>query len=143
MDGTSRVALHTNLNNPSGITLDIDTQTLYWTDISANRLERSNTDGTDRELLTTTLIVDPYFITYYDGRLYWGDWYYNRLLSTSISNPSGVSFFGPSQGTDTYGIQVVAPERQRVGMFEFSHRKLTRNVCCCSSVIELLIVLAT
>ncbi len=113
MDGTSRRALHsTNLNNPYGLTLDIDTQTLYWTDYSRNVLERSNADGTNR---TNRMISDPYFITYYDGNLYWGDWSYNRLLTTPVSSPNNVRFLGSSDGTDVYGIHVISPEKQRQG----------------------------
>ena len=116
MDGTSRIALHsTDLTHPYGLTLDIDTQTLYWTDFSRNVLERSNADGTNRVTLTNRMILDPYFITYYDGNLYWGDWAYNRLLTTTISSPNEVRFFGNSAGADVYGIHVISPEKQRQG----------------------------
>ena len=116
MDGTSRRALHsTSLSNPYGLTLDIDTQTLYWTDYSRNVLEKSNADGTSRAILTNRRISDPYFLTYYDGNLYWGDWAYNRLLTTSVSSPDNVEFFGRSIGTDVYGIHVISPEIQRQG----------------------------
>lgn len=116
MDGTSRRALHsTSLTTPYGLTLDIDTQTLYWVDYSRNVLEKSNVDGTNRVLLTNRMISDPYFLTYYDGRLYWGDWAYNRLLSTPVSSPNDVVFFGGSLGADVYGINVISPEKQRPG----------------------------
>lgn len=116
MDGTSRRVIHsTSLSLPYGLTLDIDTQTLYWTDYSRNVLERSSVDGTNRETLTSRMISDPYFLTYYDGNLYWGDWAYNRLLTTSISSPNNVRFFGSSTSADVYGIHVVSPEKQRLG----------------------------
>ncbi len=116
MDGTSRKALHsTTLTTPHGLTLDIDTQTLYWTDYSRNVLEKSNADGTNREILTNTMISNPYFITYYDGKLYWGDWSYGRLLTTSVSSPNNVAFFGNSYHYQIHGIQVISPEKQRQG----------------------------
>jgi hypothetical protein len=117
MDGTSRRAIHsTGLTTPYGLTLDIDTQTLYWTDYSRNVLEKSNADGTNREILTNRLISDPYFLTYYDGRLYWGDWAYNRLLTTPVSSPNDVVFFGSAIGADVYGIHIISPEKQRQGI---------------------------
>ena len=116
MDGTSRRVLHaTSLTNPYGLTIDIDTQTLYWTDYSRNVLERSNVDGTNRVTLTNRMILDPYFITYYDGRLYWGDWAYNRLLTTSVDSPNNVAYLGSALGSDVYGIHVISPEKQRQG----------------------------
>lgn len=116
MDGTSRRVLHaTSLTTPYGLTLDIDTQTLYWTDYSRNVLEKSNTDGTNRAILTSVSIVDPYFLTYYDGNLYWGDWSSNRMLTTSVGFPNNVVDFGTSLGSDVYGIQVISPEKQRQG----------------------------
>jgi len=124
MDGTSRTAIHTTtLTTTYGLTLDYDTQTLYWTDYSRNRIEKSSVDGFNRVLVTTTNVRDPYFITYYDGVLYWGDWSYNRLLMTSISSPNTVTFLTTS-ASDQYGIQVIAKERQREGMF-------TSNPCYC------------
>ena len=116
MDGGSRIALHsTSLSTPYGLTLDIDTQTLYWMDYSRNVLEKSNADGTNRAILTSRLIADPYFLDYYDGILYWGDFTYNRLLSTPVSSPNSVAYFGSSLGSDIYGIHVISPEKQREG----------------------------
>lgn len=115
MDGTSRIALLTGMSTPYGLTLDTDTQTLYWMDYSRNVLETARVDGTGRAMLTTRLISDPYFLTYYDGNLYWGDWAYNRLLTTPVSSPNSVAYFGSSLGSDVYGIHVISPEKQREG----------------------------
>lgn len=121
MDGTGRRILHfSTLTDPYGITLDIDTQTLYWTDISRNVIERSKTDGTNREILINRMTPDPYFITYYDGNLYWGDFTYNRLLTTPVSSPNNVAFFAPALGADVYGIHVISPEQQRQGKLKIN-----------------------
>ncbi len=115
MDGTSRRVLHsTGLTLPYGLTLDIVTQTLYWTDISRNVLEKSNADGTGRVVLTSRMILDPYFLTYYDGNLYWGDWAYNRILTTATISPNNVTFFSGGL-SDVYGIHVIASEQQPQG----------------------------
>ena len=120
MDGTSRRVLHaTGSFDPYGLALDIDTQTLYWTEYytyySQMFLKRSSVDGTNRMTLTNRMISNPYFITYYDGRLYWGDWGYNRLLTTSVNSPNNVAYLGSSLGSDVYGIHVISPEKQRQG----------------------------
>ena len=116
MDGSSRIAIHgSSLSTPYGLTLDINTQTLYWMDYSRNVLEKSNVDGSNRTTLTSRMISDPYFLSYYDGHLYWGDWSYNRLLTTSVTSPNNVEFFGSSVNSDVYGIHVIAAENQREG----------------------------
>ena len=116
MDGTARTAIHsTSLTNAYGLALDIDTQTIYWTDLSRNVIEKSNTDGTNRVIVTNRMLSDPYFITYYDGILYWGDFGYNRLLSVPLNSTNSVGYFGRSAGADPYGIQIITPDKQRQG----------------------------
>jgi len=116
MDGMATTALHTtSLTSAYGLAIDIDSQTLYWTDLSRNVIEKSNTDGTGRTTVLSRMLSDPYFITYYDGILYWTDWGYNRLLSTPLNSTSNVAYFGPSIGADAYGIQIITPDKQRQG----------------------------
>lgn len=116
MDGTARVVIHaTNLTSPYGLTLDIGTQTLYWTDYNLDVLETSSVDGTNRKILTSRMILYPFYLSFYDGNLYWGDISYNRLLTTSISAPDNVAFFGSSHYYDFYGVQVISSALQPKG----------------------------
>ena len=95
--------------------MDYDSQILYWADYSLNKIEKSNADGTNRAVVTTSNVRDPYSITFYNNRLYWTDLYYNRVLTTSVSSPS-VSYLTTSQG-DMYAIQAVTDERQPEGTY--------------------------
>ena len=116
MDGTSRVVIHaTNLTSPYGIALDIGTQILYWTDYGRNVLESSSVDGTNRKILTSRMLLYPFYLSFYDGNLYWGDLHYNRLLTTSISSPDNVTFFGSYFYYDFYGVQVISSALQPEG----------------------------
>lgn len=118
MDGTSRTVIHsTGLTLPYGLTLDIGTQTLYWTDYSRSVIEKSNVDGSNRAILTNRMILNPYFLTYYDGNLFWGDWTHNRLLTTSVNSPDNVRFFGSLLYADVYGIQAISSDKQRPGYY--------------------------
>ena len=113
MDGSSRVVLiSTGLSLAYGLTLDYENQILYWVDYAFNRIESSNSDGSNRNILTTSL-RDPYSVTFYQGTLYWTDHYYNRIYYTSVSTVSITS--GTYLGTDGFSIQVVAEERQPEG----------------------------
>ena len=113
MDGTSLTVLHdTDLSQPIGLTLDHETQSLYWVDYTLNKIEVSNSDGSGRSVLTTSSVRDPYSITFHNGKLYWTDIYYNRIYTTPVIAPSVTSII--SQG-DMYGIQAIAEERQPKG----------------------------
>ena len=117
MDGTSRSILHsTSLSQPYCITLDYDTQVLYWADYALNKIEKSNIDGSNRQLVTTALVNNAYSITFFNGRLYWTDLLYNRILTypTTASGSATTTYLSSSIG-DMYGIQVFAEERQPKG----------------------------
>ena len=120
MDGTSQTVLHsTGLNRPYGLTLDYDSQTLYWINYSGVGLETSNIDGTSRRTLTRVNIVCPYGLTYFNRKLYWGDWCNHVIYSTSIDSPNSVSVV-VSTSNDPYRIQVISKDRQPInGQYSF------------------------
>ena len=121
MDGTSKTILHdADLTAPYGLTIDYDTQTIYWTDYTRNRIERSNANGTSRSVVTTSLVSDPYSITFYDGRLYWTDLNYNRILTVPVN--SRTSTYLTSATGDMYGITVITAERQPLGNYKMIHK---------------------
>ena len=116
MDGTNREILHdTDLLDPYGITLDYESQTLYWVDYSLNKLESSKTDGSDRIPVTTVSINDPFDITYHNGRVYWTDFYDDSILTTSIDSPDDVTLLSQYVGSDPYGIHAITEESQPEG----------------------------
>ena len=115
MDGTRQEILHdTSLTHPYGITVDYDSQVLFWTDYTRNRIERSNVNGTSRQLVTTSLINNPYAITYFNGRLYWTDLAYSRILTAAATPSSSSSYLTTTIGA-MYGIKVITEERQPLG----------------------------
>ena len=117
MDGSSRVVLHsTNLRWPNALTLDYDTQTLYWMDASLDKLESSNADGSNRRLLSTTQIYHPFGTTFYQKRLYWTDWQTNAVYSALVDLPTQVSVVMSGLVLDPMGISVVSVDRQPTGL---------------------------
>ena len=114
MDGTSRSVLHsTGLSETFGLTLDYDTQTLYWIDRSLDILESSGADGSNRRLLTSINIRSPYGITFFDQKLYWGDWGQHVIYSTFVNSTNSASIL-ISTGNDPYYMQVVSEKRQPI-----------------------------
>ncbi len=113
MDGTSRTVLHsTGLSAPYGLTLDYDTQTLYWVDYTLDTLESSSVDGSNRMLLTRENIHCPYGITFFDQKVYWGDRCRSVIYSTYLSSPNSASTV-ISTG-NPYRIQVISKDRQPI-----------------------------
>lgn len=126
MEGRNRTALHTtNLHTPYALTIDYATQTLYWADYALNKLESSNADGSNRQLLTTN-IRDPYAMTFFEGTLYWSDHSYNGIYSTLSSSPNRVTSL-LSIGNDPYGIQVIDKD------FQFEGNCVLISIILCSS----------
>ena len=116
MDGTERAIIHnTSLSTPYGLTIDYDTQTLYWTDYNLNKIEKSNVDGSNRTVVTTLLVDDPYSITFYNESVYWTDFRHNRILTTRVDSADVTSYVGNAIN-DMYGIKAIAEERQPLGM---------------------------
>ena len=117
MDGTRRAVIHgSNLTSPYGLALDIGTQTRFWTDYGRDVIESSSVDGTNHKIFTSRMLLDPFYLSIYDGNLYWGDLSYNRLLTTHISSPDNVAFFGSYYYYDFYDVQVISSALQQKGM---------------------------
>lgn len=115
MDGANRTELHsTNLQTPYALAIDYESQTLYWADYSLNRLESSNTDGSNRRLLTTTNIEGIHAMVFFAGNLYWTDWQFNGIHTTPSGAPNNATFL-LNLGGDPYDIHILYDEQQPEG----------------------------
>ena len=117
MDGTSRTVLHnTRLFWPNAMTLDYNTQTLYWMDARLNRMERSNADGSNRRLLSTRFIRHPFGMAFHNGDLFWSDWQLKAILAAPANRPSNVRVVFGNLRRNPMGVTIVSLARQRAGM---------------------------
>lgn len=114
MDGTNHTALHnTGLWWPNSLTIDYDNQKLYWMDALLDRLECSNTDGSERTFLSSTHIYHPFGLAYLAGNgLFWSDWDLNAILSAPLSNLSNVGIVMGDLTLDPMGLTTACAERQ-------------------------------
>lgn len=111
MGGHKREVLHkTNLVWPNGLTIDVATQTLYWMDGSLDRLESSKTDGSNRKLLSTQDLYQPFCVTFYQGTLFWSDWQINAVQSTALSDPTNVDVLVQNLDNRPMGVKVVCSD---------------------------------
>ncbi|OWF50740.1 low-density lipoprotein receptor-related protein 6-like [Mizuhopecten yessoensis] len=74
LDGTERVSLfHTNLGKPGPLAIDVEGGRLYWADSSLNRIESSDLDGGDRNVLVDEKIQNLKGMAVFGNFLYWID----------------------------------------------------------------------
>jgi len=117
MDGTSREVLHnTSLVWPNALTLDYESQILYWMDASLDKFESSGVDGSNRRLISTTHIYHPFGITLYQNTFYWTDWQVNAVLSAPLNMPTSVGVVISGLFLDPMGISCVSVDRQPTGL---------------------------
>ena len=110
MDGTSRMVLHsTNIGAVLGITIDFANQVLYWADNELGKIETSNVDGSNRRILSTTILATT-TMNYFNGSLYWGDDANGRVLTGPATQPGSGTFIGGQLTFDAHEIHVVSGE---------------------------------
>ncbi|KAF7989294.1 hypothetical protein HCN44_007968 [Aphidius gifuensis] len=61
-----------DLSQPSGLAIDYDEKMLYWTDAVREKIERSDLNGKNREVLVSATIY-PFAITVFREHIYWTD----------------------------------------------------------------------
>ncbi len=116
MDGSNRMVLFdTALVWPNALSMDYDSQTLYWMDAALDKLESSRADGSGRTLLSTLHIYHPFSLTFYQGDLFWSDWELNAILATSLSDLSVVNVVFGNLTNDPMGLSAVCGTRQEIG----------------------------
>ena len=117
MDGTGRSIIinSTTFGDPTGISLDYSTQTLYWINSHVG-IECSNVDGSNRRVLVSNTAHGPYAIEFFKGNLYFVT---NNGMIGSISvmrpNSSLISYSFPHCQT-IYDIKVISEEQQLLGI---------------------------
>ncbi|MDE0481577.1 MAG: hypothetical protein OXI67_03250 [Candidatus Poribacteria bacterium] len=78
LNGTAAEDLVTGLFGPVDIALDFQNRKMYWTDRTAEKIQRSNLDGTNIEVIVKkdTLTISPNCIALdvKSNKIYWGNW---------------------------------------------------------------------
>ena len=100
---------------PNDLTLDYTTLTLYWVDAYLDKMESSHIDGTNRTLVTSSLLLHPFSLTLFENVFYWSDWSFDQILSTSLGNPQTVTTVIPRLTTEPMALKVVHLSRQPLG----------------------------
>ena len=115
MDGTERTVLHnTSLIWPYALTIDIETQTLYWADDVFNKVESSGVDGSNRRLIPINGLDSPYSLAILNTTLYLTDRF--RRSVEAIYNFNGSTVLLADFCAPPYNVRVVHPSLQPEGL---------------------------
>jgi low density lipoprotein receptor-related protein 5/6 len=77
MDGDLRsrvIIIDKNIEWPNGLTVDYETDLIYWVDAKLQRIESATQDGKDRQVILSENIPHPFAIAVYKDYLFWTDW---------------------------------------------------------------------
>ena len=88
MDGSARRPIVTgSLVWPNGLTIDRVTNRLFWVDASLDKIEVSDLDGRNRQLIMSSADnIHPYGLAVYLDMLYWTDWNTTSISSFNLSS---------------------------------------------------------
>ena len=113
MDGSDRTELyHVLQTQPTGITIDYQTEKIYWTDIYWGTIQSSNLDGSGWHLLLAGSIA-PFSLTINDNMVFWSDWHSIGIHAThKLTSNGGSVQYRSSRGQIIWGIEAVNPNRQ-------------------------------
>lgn len=99
MDGTNRtIIIKENLYIPVGLAIDYEEGKLYWIDDEEGinmKIERSNLDGTKREIFLKNRYQQPTYIALDKDFVYWSDWVHRviwMMAKNSTNHESLVKF---------------------------------------------------
>ena len=112
MDGTNLVEIVPHLGHPTGIAIDYDSSRLYWVDCSTNKVQSSNLEGTDVELVAQSEGC-PWGIAVNSGSIFWGT-YTSKSLQTSDKAGQDVrTLFDGTHGIQHLTVAAPSPVQTR------------------------------
>ncbi|XP_046584857.1 low-density lipoprotein receptor-related protein 4-like [Haliotis rubra] len=85
-DGTDRkILVNTDIQWPNGITLDDQSETLYWCDAGEHRIDSVKLDGTGRRQILNEPGTHYFGIFFFEDALYFTDWKTNAVRAIHLN----------------------------------------------------------
>lgn len=87
MDGSNRNELVGGLGFPNGVTIDLDTDIVYWCDAQRDSIGSIALNGTGNLTLKIKKsdIMHPFGIEVFQGYVYWSDWGKRAILKMAVN----------------------------------------------------------
>lgn len=119
MDGSERRDfVITDLSQPNGLSVDLDSERVYWSDSDLDKLEYMSFDGTGRTQLETeaTGLLYPFSVSVGGDIVYWSDWETNSIYATHKEHGAddSIGYFATiaSFPSTPFGVEALLSERQ-------------------------------
>ena len=117
MDGNGVATLfQINLQRPYAVSVDFADQILYWADAGLDRIESANVDGSNRRVVISSGLNEPFDLTILGDVIYISDTNLGILAANKSGHqPVEVIYDRFCEHVGPVGIQAVAQERQLLG----------------------------
>lgn len=100
---------------PNGLSIDFETDKLYWCDALLDHIQYANLDGTDVKTISSPRIVHPFSLVIHGDWLYVTDWRLDAILRMKKTNGSEEKIIRSlEEGNRLYGIKVFSRDNQRI-----------------------------
>ena len=102
-----------DIRTPNGLAIDHRAQRLYWSDARLDKIERSDFDGNNREVIITTLPQHSFGLTVYGDFIYWTDWMLRAVVRVNKYDGNIHSLLRQNLDRQPMGLVIVAPDANK------------------------------
>ncbi|XP_056632979.1 low-density lipoprotein receptor-related protein 2 isoform X2 [Diorhabda sublineata] len=115
-DGTGLMIFkNLTLGWPNGLSIDFDTDRLYWCDALLDHVQHSNLDGTDVKTVNSRLIRHPFSIVIYDDYMYITDWRLDAIIKLhKLTGADEEVLVKEPQTNRLYGVKIYSEKEQPI-----------------------------
>lgn len=117
MDGQNfKKIVSTDINSPIGLTIDLVTQRIWWSDTHLKKIELSNYNGTSRFVaIDSNSTAYPFSLAFYDASIYWTDRGTDSIYVANALNGSSKTVVKQNTIHSVFGMNVYHQSLQPYG----------------------------
>jgi low density lipoprotein receptor-related protein 5/6 len=116
---TRQVLVNNDINWPNGLTIDYQTERLWWVDAKIARIESMNFDGSDRRTEVDGRngeLGHPFSLAVFGQSIFWTDWKHKFIYRTTKKDPSNrITVVKHVQNLLPMDIKIIHPHQQLKG----------------------------
>lgn len=140
LDGSNRHTVVANLeSSPSGLTIDISSELIFWVDGYNKVIECANLNGTNRRTVASEL-PQPFALTQYKGYIYWTSWKFGIYRANKTNGLDRIRIGTRENIIDIRDILVFHSSRQEGVCFSLFISKPNCNMQCLLHIVVAIIV---
>ncbi|XP_052813760.1 low-density lipoprotein receptor-related protein 1-like isoform X2 [Mya arenaria] len=95
---------------PNGLAIDHLAKKLYWSDARLDKIERCNMDGTEREIVITSIPQHSFGLVIYKDYIYWTDWMLRAVIRANKYDGTGIVWLQKNLDRQPMGIIAISED---------------------------------